>query len=554
MNNVKPQKELVCGMYTRKSTTGEDRQMLSHEDQERDLLEIERTQNLKVAIRYTGKINGESQSAHKRGRPKFGNMMQQVDAGKINALIAWHPNRIARNAFDGGWVITAMDEGKLLALITKGRTYYNTSNDKFMLQLEFGMAKKSSDDNGDAVKRGITSTLKMGRYPSHAPLGYRNSKFLGKGQNHILKDEETFELVKRLWQMMLTGNYTPPQLVEISKQWGLKTQTTRKYVGKETSRSHIYRIFHNTFYYGEFEFPKGSGEWYTGTHEPMITEEEFNRVQVLLGNKKRPRPLTRRFAFTGLMRCGHCGAMITAEEKTKCQKNGNVHTYVYYRCTKRIDKKCPEKTVEINELTSQIDMVISGLTISDKFRDWAIKYLHEVRKNEATTNEQAFANKQKRLLQITKQIDALLLKYTASENADGQLISDSEYKALKHALTKEKTALESDVQVQGKEMEKWVELSERTFNFARYASLWFKNGDMETKRAIFSCLGSNLLLKERTMSIDLHKPFKLIFDNLDKVEREVLKVRTSENEAYKGQKVFFDPKLLTLRRRRDSNS
>lgn len=540
-------------MYTRKSTTGEDRQMLSHEDQERDLLEIEQTQNLKVAVRYAGKIKGESQSAHKPGRPKFNEMMRQIYAGKLNAIIAWHPNRLARNAIDGGSIIYALDTGKLLAVITKGRTYYNTGNDKFMLQLEFGMAKKSSDDNGDAVKRGITSTLKMGRYPSHAPLGYKNSKFLGKGQNHILKDEETFELVKRLWQMMLTGNYTPPQLVEISKQWGLKTQTTRKYVGKETSRSHIYRIFHNTFYYGEFEFPKGSGEWYTGTHEPMITEEEFNRVQVLLGNKKRPRPLTRRFAFTGLMRCGHCGAMITAEEKTKRQKNGNVHTYIYYRCTKRIDKKCPEKTVEIDELTSQIDMVISGLSISDKFRNWAIKYLHEVRKNEATTNEQAFANKQKRLLQITKQIDALLLKYTASENADGQLISDSEYKALKYGLTKEKTALESDVQVQGKEMEKWVELSERTFNFARYASLWFKNGDMETKRAIFSCLGSNLLLKERTMSIDLHKPFKLIFDNLSKVEREVLKVRTPENEAYKGQKVFFDPKLLTLRRRRDSN-
>src|SRR6185295_6783689 len=101
--------------------------------------------------------------------------------------------------------------------------------DKFMLQLEFGMAKKSSDDNGDAVKRGIKTKLSMGWYPGFAPQGYLNTKnFEEKGQNKILNDPERFDTVKQMWQMMLTGNYTPPQILEIAKRdWNFKTRGTK---------------------------------------------------------------------------------------------------------------------------------------------------------------------------------------------------------------------------------------------------------------------------------------------------------------------------------------
>ncbi|MDP9249435.1 MAG: recombinase family protein [bacterium] len=542
--------------YTRKSTIGEDRQMLSHEDQERDLQRLELSENLNIVERHTGKEKGESQSAHKRGRPIFSQILKQIETGKANALLVWHPNRLARNAFDGGWIITAMDEGKLLEVKTANGTYRNTSNDKFMLQLEFGMAKKSSDDNGDAVKRGIKTKLSMGWYPGFAPLGYLNTKnFEEKGQNKILNDPERFDTVKQMWQMMLTGNYTPPQILEIAtKEWNLKTRGTKKHPSKYLCRSTIYKIFHNPFFAGYYEYPKGSGEWHKGKHEAMVSEEEYEHVQALLGNKTRPRPLARRFAFTGIMHCGNCGASITAEEKIKRQKNGNVHRYIYYRCTKRIDEKCPQKTIELSLLAKQADVIIQGLTISDRFKDWAIKYLHEVRQNEAQSNEQVLAKKQTRLLEITKQLDSLLLRLTSPSNADGGLISDSEYKSVKGTLLKEKNTLEADLQAQGKAIERWLELSERTFNFARYASLWFLKGDLETKRAIFACLGSDFILKDQKLNITLHKPFKFIFDNLEEIEKELLEVRTSENITNKRQKVSFVSNNLLGRRRRDSNS
>jgi site-specific DNA recombinase len=528
---------LKYGAYTRKSTEGEDRQMLSHEDQERDLLRMEQLEKLNVVERFTGKVKGESKSAHKRGRPIFSHLMQLVEVGKVNALLVWHPNRIARNAFDGGWVITMMDEGKLIEVKTANGTYRNTSNDKFMLQLEFNMAKKTSDDNGDAVRRGIKSKLRMGWYPSRAPLGYLNTIVNGKGMNVIINDPERFNQVKEMWKLMLTGRYTPPQILDIANNdWKFKSRE-----GKKLARSMIYKIFKNEFYCGYFQYPKERGDWYEGKHESMVTREEFQRVQALLGNKQRPRPLTRRFAYTGIMECGHCGAAITAEEKIKRQKNGNVHHYVYYRCTKRIDTKCPEKTIELKELTKQVDVIVKGLTISDEFRSWAIKYLHEVRKQEAKSQEQIVAAKQKRVMEITKQVDALLLRYTSPANVSGELISDTEYRNAKNTLLEEKYTLENDLAAQSVALEKWLELSERTFNFTRYAGVWFLKGDMETRRAIFASLGSNLSVKDKKVSIHLRKPFKLLFDNLADIEKEMLLVRTSENETNKGQIVTFVP-------------
>ena len=543
-------------IYTRKSTESEDRQTLSLNDQRAELEELIEKEGLKVVENFAGDKKGESQSAHKRGRPIFNHIMEQIERGKANGLLVYHPNRIARNAFDGGLVITLMDEGKLIEIRTPTRTYRNNPDDKFFLQLEFGVAKKSSDDNSVVVKRGLKTKLQMGWYPSRAPLGYLNSKnFEEKGQNYILKDPERFDTVRRMWQMMLTGNYTPPQILKIAnEQWKFKNRNTKRSIGKLLSRSAIYSIFINPFYYGWFMYGgKNNRQLYKGSHEPMITEEEFDRVQKILGRKGKPRPKEHRFAFTGLMKCGNCGAIITAEEKLKRQKNGNVHHYVYYHCTKRKDENCPAKMVKLEDLNAKIDILIKNLTISDKFKNWAIKFLHEIRQNEAVSNQSILENKQKSFARITDQLQNLLLKYTAPENANEELMTAQELQSVKNNLLKQKAALEDDLKKQGKVIEEWVELSERTFNFARYARMWFAKGNMETKRAVFAALGSHLIIEDQKLNVELHPYFKIIFENLKEAEKELLKVRTSEKTTNKRQIATVMAKCPVLRRVQDSN-
>ena len=534
--------------YSRKSTEGEDRQVLSLDDQKREIEDGIRRDNLNVVESYLGTGHGESFSAHKRGRPIFNHVMQQIESGKANGLLVWHPNRIARNAYDGGLVITLMDEGKLLEIRTPHRTYSNTPDDKFFLQLEFGMAKKSSDDSGVAVKRGLKTKLQIGWYPSRAPIGYLNTIIKERGSNEIIKDPERFEAVKRMWQMMLTGNYTPPEILKIvNNDWKFKTRDKRKTSGKPLARSTIYETFTNPFYYGFFEYGKPTKQLYKGNHEAMITGEEFDRVQKLLGRDGRPRPQTHRFAFTGLMRCGNCGGMITAEEKLKRQKNGNVHHYVYYRCAKRKDEHCPEKMVKLENLTAQIDAIVGDLTISEKFKDWALKYLHEVRQNEAVSNQSVIEGKAKQLTRITDQLQNLVLKFTAPENATEQVITAAEFQTAKTTLLKQKASLEADLKAQGQTIEEWVDLTERTFNFACYARAWFKNGDMETKRAVFAALGSHLIVNDRKLNAELHPFFQTIIEKRDSVEKELAEVITPKNIDDKRQIANFLAKCPVLR-------
>ncbi|MEK7541057.1 MAG: recombinase zinc beta ribbon domain-containing protein [Patescibacteria group bacterium] len=133
----------------------------------------------------------------------------------------------------------------------------------------------------------------------------------------------------------------------------------------------IYLILRNTFYYGEFEYPIKSGNWYQGKHIPIITKELFDKVQTNLNENFIPKTESKEFAFTKLIRCGYCGSSITVDEKFKKLKGGGVNRHVYYFCTrgKNIDCKNPplnEPTL-IEELINLIDRInLDELGIREK--------------------------------------------------------------------------------------------------------------------------------------------------------------------------------------------
>ena len=95
-------------------------------------------------------------------------------------------------------------------------------------------------------------------------------------------------------------------------------------------------------------------------------------------------------------------------------------------------------------------------------------------------------------------------------------------------------------------MNQWVELTKQTFNFARYARSWFEHGDNDTKKAILGCLGSNLIIKDQKLNVDLHPFFLSVLENREKVEAELVSARTSENAATKRQKGTSVPSCPSL--------
>ena len=112
------------------------------------------------------------------------------------------------------------------------------------------------------------------------------------------------------------------------------------------------------------EYPKKSGNWYTGKHEPIITKELFNLVQAQTKSNFL-RVENKEFAFTKLMTCGLCGSGITADEKFKKLKDGSVNRHVYYGCGKVRDKNCKSGYINEHDLISQFQSLMEKIDLDE---------------------------------------------------------------------------------------------------------------------------------------------------------------------------------------------
>lgn len=474
-------------VYCRKSSEDEDRQVLSIESQRR---EIERLFTGKADIQIVEWLE-ESFSAKAPGRPVFDGMLRRVERGDAEGVIAWHPDRLARNSVDGGRVIYLLDRKVLKDLKFATSTFENNPQGKFMLSIVFGYSKYYVDSLSENVRRGNRTKVENGWLPNQPPVGYLNDK----ATKTIVVDPERFPIIRQMWDLMLAGTYSPPAIRDIAThQWGLRTPKGRRRGGAPLSVATAYRLFVNPFYAGIIEWGERS---YPGKHTPMITLLEFDRVQAILGARGRPRPKHRSFAFTGILRCGECGLTVTAEEKVN--KYGS--RYTYYHCTKRKpDYRCRDPYVSLTALEEQITHFLGDISLPEKILTWALRNLerlHKERAAEAGTNR---ASLEKALAGNTHALENL----TRLRVRD--LIDDADFIKQRQELEREKLGLEQSlVSFQG---EKAFELLRKVILFSVYAVNWFMNGTDEQKRLILEIAGSNFVLKRRKLSIDVKKPLR----------------------------------------------
>lgn len=332
-------------LYARKSTESEEQQILSIDSQIKEMLAMAEREHLEVI-----EIKQESHSAKEAGtRPVFNEIVDEIKTGKFNGILTWAPDRISRNAGDLGRIVDLMDQGILHEIRTYGQKFTNSPNEKFLLMILGSQAKLENDNKVVNVKRGLRARCEMGLWPCTAPTGYLNSKNVDK-RCHVEVDPIRGPIIKKMFEKIAYENYSGRRLYFWLRD-ELKFKTRN---GKQLYLGNLYMILRSHFYYGTFEYPAGSGQWYKGKHTPLITKALFDQVQEKI-TVQVTKGDTKEFAFTKLMFCALCGSSITADEKFKTQKNGNVHRYVYYGCTKHNDKQC--KSGYINE-----DMLIEQLT------------------------------------------------------------------------------------------------------------------------------------------------------------------------------------------------
>ncbi len=465
-------------LYARKSTDVEDKQVLSIEAQLVELRAYAKQEGLQIVDELI-----EKQSAKVPSRPVFGGMLKRIEAGEANGILAWHPDRLARNSIDGGQIVYLLDQTHLTSLKFPTFWFDNTSQGKFMLSIAFGQSKYYVDNLAENTKRGLRQKVRRGEYPSHAPLGYINDL----RTKSIVVDKRRSPLVVQAFELYAKGDQRLEDIANFFATNGIKTSGD-----KPLKKDQIKHILANPFYYGHFRYV---GELYEGVHTPIMSKKLFDKAQAVLAVRGRPRKTKHNNpkVFCGLLRCGSCGLMITGETRTKHQKNGNIHYYTYYHCTKkRKDMKCLEPHIRQEELDNQLSALLNEYTVPDSWTDTLNKMLNSDEQQTEQSSGVFMADTTSKIANLQGKLQRLLDCYLDQD------IDRETYVAKKADLMSQKKSLEEQNSKIALTSNAWVEPMRHWLKRANSICEITNSPDLTAKKALAKeIFGSNLILKSQ---------------------------------------------------------
>ena len=328
--------------------------------------------------------------------------------------------------------------------------------------------------------------LRRGVWPIYAPLGYVNDR----KNRVIIPDPERAPYIKKIFEVYATANFSLYELMQEVKTWGL---IGRK--GKPVHKSKIARLLQNPFYYGVIRF---KGEMYEGSHPPLISKKLFDKCQEVLKQRSKPhknRP--KYFTFRGFIKCGECGAMITAEN----QKGHN-----YYRCTKRLGP-CRQKYIREEVLAEQVKRAIQKVSLSD---DWTNNILRELNNDKQDFIQSSLTqrqNLQKEIYKTDTKINKLIDIYLEG------VISLEEYQAKKEKLINKKKDLQEKLRDFAAEGNNWFEQAKDFVSSLNRAHYLAGGANYESQKEFLKKIGSNFLLKERRLYFSSQNPYSLVAES-----------------------------------------
>ncbi len=522
--------ELNYVVYCRKSSEGEDKQIQSLETQLRELGEHAQRNNLKIV-----KVISESKSAFKVGRDGFNEMMNLIKSGQANAVLVIRANRISRNPIDAGYVISLMDEKKLLYIRTPHSTCYTaSSSDKMMLAFELIVSKKDSDDKGDMVKEGLKSKALKGIPNGVATLGFLNDKTEEKGNRNWKVDEQRLWKIQKLFELFLTGTYSAGKLYLYAiRELKLNTVERKRSGGALIVISRIYDILKDPVYAGFFF--QGGERYKLDTKLPrIITESQRDKVLQILSKRNIPKVQNHQATYSGFIQSDKndfmgqdvkfqlicdCKNKFSYRNKECCpecdKKIDNLENpkYLiksYYYNVRKKKSKISYKSIEESLITSKLkNYMDENLTFSNSLLDWSRKHIHELKDKEVSENILRKQDKERRKVEFEQK------KRRMREMLRDQKVTDLEYKTDLEALISQY----EDTNEKTEDVDWYSEMMEIT-DLIEEDKKVIENGTLEAKRSLLSRLGSNLVWNDEKLNIYSRKSINTLVEGIKGIKSQ----------------------------------
>lgn len=458
----------IADLYIRVSTDEQADKGYSQRDQEERLKRYCSQNNLTV-----GNVIYEDHSAKSFNRPEWKKLLVEIKkkGSKTNVILFTKWDRFSRNAGDAYQMISILSKLGVDLQAVEQPLDLSIPENKMMLAIYLAAPEVENDRRALNVFYGMRRAVKEGRVMGKAPFGYAN-KITENGKKYIAIKEPEATKMKWAFNELAKGIYASNSI---------RTKINES-LRKGVSRTSFHIAIRNPIYCGKVFVPKHKDEeacFVEGQHEPLISEELFDKVQEILDGKKRPRrPNTKitvqeNFPLRGFLTCPNCGNTITASAS-----KGRNNRYYYYHCN---------STCGFRERAELVNKVFEDVLMALEMNAPVKKYLKKL----LTENYENFTSdplKEKK--KISDEIDTLNNKLSFARNKFlSEIIDDDEYLEIKRECKEQISKLEENLNKslvpQITNIDKLLEQALQTLqNIGKH----YQEGGIETKRAIIGSI------------------------------------------------------------------
>ncbi len=428
----------------------------------------------------------EAETAKQAGRKAFREMLSFLKQNPhVKHVLVEKTDRIYRNFQD--YVALDVDAmGLELHLVKEGEilSKESRSHQKLIHRVKVVMAQNYVDNLSEEVVKGLDEKAKQGLWPTYAPFGYANDL----GQHTIAPHADEAPAVVKLFELAATGNYNLNALRKAVFDVGVRSRRTKRILCKQE----VSRILRNPIYMGDFLW---KGKLFHGKHVPLVSLDLFDRANIAMGLKARPKKNKHDFAFTGMVKCGHCGASLTAEVKKG--------KYTYYRCARQCENVVylPE-----NKLALQLGDALRRIKMTPEIVEWTREALLSSHADQAEHHRATMARLNARKEKLASYVDQA---YT--DRLEGRIPEElwdrrsAEWETERRDINRQLDAHESAKTNYLASGIKLLELAQRAHE------LYVSQSPHEQRR-LLNVVVSNCTLKDGTVEYSLRKPFDLLAD------------------------------------------
>ena len=468
--------------YARVSTPRQGERGVSLPEQRDAILHYAERQGLEIVRWFE-----EQESASKKGRPAFNQMLQLLRLGIAHGVVIHKIDRSARNLEDWNDIGKLVDAGVDVRFATESIDLKTTSG-RLSADIQAVVAAHYSRNLREEVKKGFYGRLKQGFYPMRAPIGYLDQ---GAAKLKTL-DPVQAPLVKSAFELYGNGAYSLPALAREMFRRGLRNRNS----GNVTING-LSTILRNPFYVGLIRIMK-TGQTFKGSHEPLISVALFERAQATLSGKRVDRIQNHVFAYSRIVRCATCNYSLIAER----QKG-----YVYYRCHNRPFKTpavCPPTSIREEQLDESVLNILATIQLSEEEfragREYLLERSKQSEEQNVAMNNALKLQRDQVIGRISKLTDLLM---------DGT-ITKPMFHSKHQALLLEQTAIERQIEDLNNGGSRHLKQLEVAVELAKDASVLYQKASVENKRKLLKILLSNVSTTGKNVEITLSGAFRLI--------------------------------------------